>query len=125
LGQWLERNRKKPETEIESESPLPVPATAAITAINPELMRQKPHRKPIENSQTPLSRAIPARVRSQVWRRDRGKCQNCGSKFGIEIDHIQPFSKNGTHDPENLRLLCKSCNLRAGVKEFGTVKMQR
>jgi hypothetical protein len=42
----------------------------------------------------------------------------CGSKFFLEVDHIQPKYLNGTNAAGNLRALCKNHNLyryRAGV----------
>jgi hypothetical protein len=61
------------------------------------------------------SRAIPSAVRSEVWRRDGGKCTQCGSRHLLEMDHIVPWAQGGTHDPKNLRLLCRTHNqLRSG-----------
>jgi hypothetical protein len=34
---------------------------------------------------------IPEDVRFEVWRRDEGKCVQCGSKSKLEFDHIIPF----------------------------------
>ena len=60
------------------------------------------------------SRAIPAAVKRQVWRRDGGRCsyldrgtgRRCNSRHLIEIDHILPYALGGGADPGNLRLLC-------------------
>jgi hypothetical protein len=69
--------------------------------------------KSAPNSKT---RAIPPAVRSEVWRRDGGKCTQCGSRHLLEIDHIVPWAHGGTHDPQNLRLLCRTHNqLREGI----------
>ena len=37
-------------------------------------------------------------------------CVSCGSSENLEIDHIKPVSKGGNSEPENLQLLCRSCN---------------
>jgi len=37
-------------------------------------------------------------------------CITCGSSENLEIDHIKPVSKGGNSEPENLQLLCRSCN---------------
>lgn len=64
------------------------------------------------------SRYIPQTIRDQVWVRDHGECQYrdpvtgriCGSKHGVQLDHIKPYSQGGDHSPQNLRLLCGSHN---------------
>lgn len=56
-------------------------------------------------------------ARQDVWRRDGGKCVRCGSEERVEFDHIVPISRGGTHQPSNLRLLCKSCRQIKRVKE--------
>lgn len=48
--------------------------------------------------------------------RDEYECQECGDLGGPEGDahlhvhHEKPLSEGGTHDPENLVTLCKSCH---------------
>ena len=59
-------------------------------------------------------RAIPAAVKREVWRRDRGRCRyvdgtsgrRCGSQHLLQIDHVVPFACGGASEPNNLRLLC-------------------
>ena len=62
--------------------------------------------------------------RGKVWHRDNGACRTCGSQFALEIDHIRPRAKGGGDEPKNLRLLCRTCNQRAALKEFGAQKMK-
>ncbi|HTB83138.1 MAG TPA: HNH endonuclease [Candidatus Sulfotelmatobacter sp.] len=54
--------------------------------------------------------AISESVRNEVWRRDQGKCVECGSVYHLEYDHLIPVSKGGSHTARNLRLLCEGCN---------------
>ncbi len=65
-----------------------------------------------------------AEIRRQVWRRDQHKCTNCGSTHALQIDHILPQAKGGPSTLENMRLLCRSCNQRAAINEFGENKMK-
>jgi 5-methylcytosine-specific restriction endonuclease McrA len=54
--------------------------------------------------------AVPDDVRRFVWKRDGGKCQECGSTGMLQYDHIIPWSLGGADTAENLRLLCADCN---------------
>lgn len=67
-----------------------------------------------------LSRAQMIR---QVWLRDRFSCTNCGSKHALQQDHRIPRAKGGADTLENSRLLCRNCNQRAAIEEFGLKKM--
>jgi hypothetical protein len=51
-------------------------------------------------------------VRRQVTRRDEGKCQlpGCRSTRCLEIHHIVARVLGGTHEAENLILLCDACH---------------
>ena len=55
---------------------------------------------------------VPPSVRRMVHRRARGRCEmpGCRSTRCLEIHHIVPRSLGGTHDPENLILLCDGCH---------------
>lgn len=42
------------------------------------------------------------------WR-DNFTCQNCG-RFGWDVSHIISYADGGYSVPENMRVLCHSCN---------------
>lgn len=56
------------------------------------------------------SRHIPRHVQREVWRRDQGRCVECGSNINLEYDHIVPFSRGGSNTTRNIQLLCEECN---------------
>jgi hypothetical protein len=59
---------------------------------------------------------IPERVRHEVWRRDQGRCVECGSRERLEYDHIIPASKGGSNTVRNIELRCESCNRKKGAR---------
>lgn len=87
-------------------------------------------RKDLTRSQTPISRSgplrikklrsryIPAQIRRQVLLRDQNGCtyqdpktgRVCGSRHGLQLDHLVPFSWGGAHSVENLALKCGAHN---------------
>jgi HNH endonuclease len=65
------------------------------------------------------SRLIPDHVRIQVLQKYANKCAWCGAYggdkgVGLEMDHIQPFSKGGPSTIDNLQPLCGPCNKKKG-----------
>ena len=62
-----------------------------------------------------------SKLMANILRRNRAKirkmqryCVWCGSagtsNNKLQVDHIIPISRNGTHDLENLRILCQNCH---------------
>lgn len=72
-------------------------------------------------------RYIPAGVKREVWKRDDGRCSFrfeegniCGSREGLEFDHVRPFAKGGrSESARNVRLLCRLHNRMASEFAFG------
>lgn len=63
----------------------------------------KPRRKPITKT-----------VRFDVFKRDRFTCGYCGAHppaVILHVDHIQPVSKGGTNEIDNLITSCSDCNI--------------
>lgn len=67
--------------------------------------------------------ASKAQVRREVFQNAGNKCENCGSGYALEVDHIHPKAKGGADVKENFRVLCRSCNQRAAINEFGKEAM--
>lgn len=65
------------------------------------------HKDTVCEGYVPLSNTI----RDAIKKRDREKCNYCGSTHELEIDHILPVSKGGNSNSENLQVLCKQCNI--------------
>jgi hypothetical protein len=81
-------------------------------------IEQTARREPIAG-RTP----IPESVRHEVWRRDRGRCVDCGSRENLEFDHIVPWSKGGSNTARNLELRCEICNRRKAAKFSSTARL--
>jgi len=58
------------------------------------------------------------RLKRQLMQRSLGRCEytspvtgkHCGSKHFLEIDHRIPLARGGSHETDNLRILCKAHN---------------
>ena len=64
-----------------------------------------------------ISRQISMVTQRRVLRRDNYVCQMCHNPIPddkINFDHIIPWSKGGSSDEGNIRLLCESCNKSRG-----------
>lgn len=64
------------------------------------------------------TRYIPAESKHAVWRRNGSSgcefvsesSEICGSQHALQIDHIEAYSRGGSHDGENLRVVCTKHN---------------
>lgn len=66
--------------------------------------------------QNPDSRYITHQTKREVQENSNGVCENCGSLFMLQFDHVQAFSLGGKTETRNLRLLCFNCNQRARLR---------
>jgi hypothetical protein len=59
-------------------------------------------------SVTPTSRSIPGAIRNRVLQRDGHGCviAGCSSRTRLQPHHLVPYSRGGTHHPDNLVTLC-------------------
>lgn len=76
---------------------------SVISESNPEDSR---------NLDAKRSRIIPTQVKLEVWKRDGGRCVQCGATDELHFDHILPYSRGGTSlKADNVQLLCARHNL--------------
>jgi 5-methylcytosine-specific restriction endonuclease McrA len=54
--------------------------------------------------------------RKNVMRRDRFRCQYCGSRDKLTVDHVIPKSRGGRDTWENLVAACTPCNNKKGSR---------
>lgn len=76
-------------------------------------------------------RRIPQKIvkfsRSNVYARDKWKCQYCNQKFKIEdltYDHVLPKSQGGQTCWENIVTCCKDCNIKKGNRTPAQANMK-
>lgn len=59
----------------------------------------------------------------EIFDKQSGLCANCrtslfkSGKEKFHADHIEPLSKGGSNDKNNIQCLCPSCNLRKNAKD--------
>jgi len=58
---------------------------------------------------------IPEKIRVQVWRRARGKCEECGSHEGLDFVCLARARKGSDRAPQDAQLLCSHCREKVGV----------
>jgi CRISPR/Cas system Type II protein with McrA/HNH and RuvC-like nuclease domain len=76
------------------------------------------HDAPLPSAPRSSARYIPLATRREVFKKYGGQCsyQNpksglrCSGRKFLEIDHITPFSRNGSGTLDNLQLLCDAHN---------------
>jgi hypothetical protein len=62
---------------------------------------------------TDHDRVIPAEIKLEVWKRDKGACVKCGIKSNLHFDHIIPYSLGGSSkEAKNIQILCSAHNLQ-------------
>ena len=64
-----------------------------------------------------ITRQIPTAVKVEVWKRDGGKCVQCGATDNLHFDHDVPWSKGGSSiTAANVKLMCARHNLQKSDK---------
>jgi hypothetical protein len=49
-------------------------------------------------------------VRMYVWRRDHGRCVQCGDQERVWFDYRVPVWEGGSNTEANIRLMCERCS---------------
>ena len=83
-------------------------------------------------SATEGTRTIPAHVRREVWRRDKGQCAfigprgRCEARAFIEYHHVIPYARGGPARVDNIELRCRAHNSHearlAGLARHGPMR---
>jgi hypothetical protein len=66
-------------------------------------------------------KAISAKTRFEVFKRDRFTCQYCGAHppaVVLHVDHIVPVAGGGSNTMDNYITSCAPCNLGKGAREL-------
>ncbi|MGI8623326.1 MAG: HNH endonuclease [Solirubrobacteraceae bacterium] len=94
---------------------------ACLTCGAPSPNRRCPTHEHIDRAQARGTRGTRGNwrnVRQRIIRRDGLTCQQCGraltGRCDTHIDHIISVHHGGTNHPDNLRVLCRACNLTKG-----------
>lgn len=115
-------------------------ATAVDLAVTEKLERlaakrfavTKSPRKSLDETDTsPRSRYLPAPVRRTVRERDGDQCtftlrsgERCPERRGLEFHHHDPYGRGGSHDPNNVRLMCRQHNAYVAELDYGKQRME-
>lgn len=78
-------------------------------------------------------RSIQVTRRRLIFSRADGRCEHkdphtgkrCESRYQPQVDHINPVSRGGSNEPENLQLLCAIHNRAKGASAAEILKRQR
>lgn len=78
----------------------------------------------------PHKNLLQQQARAFIHRRDNFTCQKCGGSETplpdyrgeaavgfLQTDHVIPLSRGGGHHPDNLQVLCATCNTQKHVYE--------
>ncbi len=91
-----------------------------------------PRSAPADAAPRPGADHVPAAVRREVWKRDRGECQwpvegggICGSRLRVELDHVRLRCRGARPIASELRILCAFHNQLSARLALGDEVMDR
>lgn len=92
---------------------------------NPEKMQTYHSLREAKIKNAPGTGITPAEWRT-IKNETDNRCVYCGKKFDVlEIDHVEPLTKGGRHDVDNIVPACKSCNSSKGNRTLLRFFLQR
>lgn len=96
IDSWLETRNKRKVFKFRLEI-----TDQDVASARPKMVLIKEH-----------ARLIPSHIKREVFKRDGGKCTECGATDNLHFDHILPYSKGGTSlKADNIQLLCARHNI--------------
>lgn len=132
---WLERNRERKRMTRQAHYQRNRERQLMLSSL---WYRRNKERKRMTDAEWRRSNPALARgIRERRWAREksapgsytaadiaallkmqRSRCAGCGRHIGrrYHVDHIVPLALGGSNYPENLQLLCPSCNTAKGAK---------
>ena len=66
-----------------------------------------------------LSQARRVRLRTKLYKDQKGTCKRCKRKKDLEdmqLDHIKPLARGGSNEDNNFQILCGRCNRKKSDK---------
>ena len=120
--------------ELPKESETAMANSPRVTSVPKwETNYQLPSAPKADSALKPRGRkGIPAAIVHQIWQRDGYCCVNdlpdgsrCSAKIGLQVDHLRPVAFGQDNRLENLRLVCRQCNIAAAEKILGVEVMER
>ncbi len=124
-AQTLERLKKPPRKRVQVATAKLPRATKpeAQSAIAAKAGATVGPRKPTRKISTVTIREIKARDNNQCqYKTSTG--EQCEARLYLQTEHKTPWAKGGTHEHQNLELLCPNHNQWRALQQFGTQKMK-
>jgi 5-methylcytosine-specific restriction endonuclease McrA len=84
--------------------------SASASGEGETLARQRPGIRRWERKRSTADPLPSAWVRMYVWRRDHGRCVQCGAQERVWFDYIVPVWEGGSITEANIRVMCERCS---------------